>query len=138
MKKEDQHIGKSGVSTTTSRTVSDKKSARCRMFANVNPSVSPPVSFSRLPIVSTKLSPSLASSVRLSLASISSNALRTHSSPSLTTTFKPGTNCKLGTALLPETPSSIATYRSSVATLPPKGDVIPTFSLVVLIIFHNE
>ena len=58
---------------------------------------------SRLPLMSTKLSPSLASSVRLSLSSTSPNALLTHSSASLTTTSKSGTNCKLGTALLPGT-----------------------------------
>ena len=49
-----------------------------------------------------------------------------HSSPSLMTTSKPGINWKLGTALLSGTPSSIASVRSSLATLTPKGDVLPT------------
>ena len=66
------------------------------MSANVNPSDSPPASFSRLPMMSTKLSPSLVSSVRPSLASTSSNVLLTHSSPSLTTTSKSGQIAKWG------------------------------------------
>ena len=44
------------------------------MSAKVNPSDSPPVSLSKLPMMSTKLSPSLASSARPSSAAISSNA----------------------------------------------------------------
>ena len=99
---------------------------------------SPPISYSKLPMMSIKLSPSLASSVRLSLASTSSNALLTHSSPSLTTTSKSGTNCKLGTTLLSGTPSLIASSRSSLATFPPKGDVIPTSSSVASFVLKNE
>ena len=114
------------------------KSARCRMSVNVNPSDSPPLCFSKPPKMSTNYSPSLASSVRLSLASTSSNALLTHSSPSLRTTSKLGTNCKLGTVLLRGTLSSIASSRSSLATLPPKGDVILTSSSLALIICNNE
>ena len=100
---------------------SDSKSARCRMSSHVNLSDSLPVSFSKPPMLSTKLSPSLAFSAPLSLASTSSNALLTHSSPSLTTTPESGTNCKFGTILPWETLSSIASSRSSVATLPPNG-----------------
>ena len=125
MKNEDQHNSKSEVSTTPSGTVYDNKYARCRMSANVNPSDSPPVSLSKLPMMSTTLSLSLASSVRLSLASTSSNALLTHSSSSMTTTSKSGTSCKLGIVLLSGSPSSIASSRSSLATLPPKGGRYP-------------
>ena len=76
--------------------------------------------FSKLPMLSTKLSPSFASSARPSLASTSSNALLTQSFHSLTTSIKKeGTNCELETSQLAKTPSSIATSRSSLATLTP-------------------
>ena len=45
---------------------------------------------------------------------------------------------QIGTALIPEKPSSIASSRSSLATLPPKSDVIPTSSSVVIIILNIE
>ena len=137
MKNDDSHNGKSGTPTTPSSTVSDNGSARCRTPANVNPSDSPPTSLSKPPMMSTKLSLSLASSVRLSLASISSNTVLTHSSPYRMATFESGTKCKFGTTLLSGTASSIASCGSSLATLPPKGDVIPTFS-DLLIICNNE
>ena len=86
----------------------------------------------------TKISPSLASSVQPSLASTSSTSPLTHSSPFLTTTLKSATNCKVGTALLPETPSSIASSHSSLATLPPKEDMILASSSAELNILNNE
>ena len=108
------------------------------MSAKVNPSDSLSTSSSRPPMLSMKLSPSLASSGRLSLASISSSTLLTHSSPSCTPTFELGTNCKFGTTLLSGTPSSIASSGSSLATLPPKGDLLPTSHSELLIIGNNE
>ena len=138
MKNDDQHNGKSGTLTIPSSTVSDNGSARRRKSAKVNPSDSHPTSSSRPPMISMKLSPSLVSSVQLSLASISSNTLLTHSSRSWMITFELGTNCKFGTTLLSGTPSSNASSGSSLATLPPKGDMLPTSLSDLLIIGNNE
>ena len=121
-----------------SRTVSDNGSERRRMSANVNSSDSLPTSSSRLPMMSMKLSPSLASSVQLSFASTSTNTLLTHSSLSSITIFELGTNCKLGTLLLSGTPSSIASSGSSLAILPPNGDMTLTSSSDLLIISNKE
>ena len=121
-----------------SNTVSGNGSARLRMSAKVNPSDSLPASSSRLPTMSMKLPPSLASSVRLSLASIYSNTLLTHSSSSWTTTIELGTKCNSGTILLSGTPSSIVSSGSSLATLPPNGDMTLTSSLDLLIISNRE
>ena len=126
--KNEEHTSKSEVSTTPSGTVSYKNSARCRMSKNLNPSDSPPVSFSKPPMMSTKLFPSLPSLARTARASISSNALLTNSSPSLATTFESGTRWKLGTELLAATTSSIASSLLSLASLPPKRDGILTSS----------
>ena len=139
MKNDHYHNGKSGSTTTPSGTVSDNGSARRRMSANVNPSDSPPTSLSRPPMMSMKLSPSLAFSVRLSVASISSNTLLTHSSPSWTTTFESGTNCKFGTTLFSGTPSLIASSGSSLASLPAKGLWSPPLSRIYsLLVIMND
>ena len=108
------------------------------MSASVNRFDSHPVTLSKLPMMSTKLSPWLASSAQPSLAATSSNALLTHSALCLTTTFESGTECELGTNLLAEISSSIASSRSSLVTLPAKGEVIPTSSSVQLNILNNE
>ena len=138
MKHDDSQNGKSETPTMPSRTVSDSGSARRRMSANVNSSDSLATSSSRLPMMSMKLSPSLASSVRLSLASTSTNTLLTHSSPSWMMTFELGTNCKFGTTLLSGAPSSIASSGSSLAILPPNGDMTLTSSSDLLIISNKE
>ena len=52
--------------------------------------------------------------------------------------LKQGTKWKLGTELLAETPLSMASSRSSLAALPPKGDVIPISLSVVHIILKIE
>ena len=54
------------------------------------------------------------------------------------TTFESGTNCKLGTTLLWGTLSSIASSLSSLATLPPKADLVPTSSSHSLIIYNER
>ena len=58
--------------------------------------------------------------------------------PPPTTTFESRTKCELGIKQLGETSSWIASSRSSLSTLPTKGEVFPTSSSVELNISKND
>ena len=128
MKNEDQHSGKSGVLTTPSSTVSEKKSARCRVSAKVIQSDSPPVCFHSCPWCPRNYLRRLL--LRLDHHLLNLLQCSPHALFSL-----PDDNIWIGDKVETgdrTTPSSVASSRSPLATLPPKGDVITTSSSVEL------
>ena len=104
-----------------------------RTSANVNPSDPNPTSLSRLTMISTKLSPSMVFSSTiacLDLLQHSPHALLSFLDDHIRIRDKLQIrdNAALGT------PSSIASSRLSLTTLPQKGDLVPTSSSHSLII----